>query len=331
MKKRTVRWLRAALMAVLVLSMAASAALASSTSVRINTSTKIYQSPSKSARSADVPESMKVTLVSTSNGWGEITHKGQKAYIPLKYLTLVDPVKVYVTASAKVYSAPGSGKLGTVSTGTMLYFLGLDGDYAHVENSERSAVGYVKLANLSKTKPSNTVTSHTSGYSGGSTSSSGVYYGNNGSTSSLAKLPSRLLSTTTSPSVSKIEYTIFVALSQIGKPYSTHSSPPKSFDCAKFCYYCYGKSRSGLLKSSSKSQGYDTRFQKISSISALKRGDMVCFDTASDSDLCDHTGIYLGGGWFIHASSQARMVIISRMDSGYYKRTFSWGRRIFAS
>ena len=56
---------------------------------------------------------------------------------------------------------------------------------------------------------------------------------------------------------------------------------------------------------------------------------MVCFDTVSDSDACDHTGIYLGNGYFIHASSAAKKVILSSLSSGYYKRTFSWGRRVF--
>ena len=55
----------------------------------------------------------------------------------------------------------------------------------------------------------------------------------------------------------------------------------------------------------------------------------MCFDTVSDNDECDHTGIYLGGGYFIHASSAAKKVILSSLASGYYKRTFSWGRRIF--
>ena len=55
----------------------------------------------------------------------------------------------------------------------------------------------------------------------------------------------------------------------------------------------------------------------------------MCFDTISDDDLSDHVGIYIGEGYFIHASSAARKVILSFLRSGYYKRTFSWGRRIF--
>ena len=77
-------------------------------------------------------------------------------------------------------------------------------------------------------------------------------------------------------------------------------------------------------------QGYDERYQKIS-YENLKRGDLLCFDTVDDADLSDHVGIYLGSGYFIHASSVAKKVMLSSLSSGYYKRTFSWGRRIFNS
>ena len=136
--------------------------------------------------------------------------------------------------------------------------------------------------------------------------------------------------TTTSPSSSKIEFTIYLAQNLIGAPYAGSANPPKSFDCAGFTHYCYGKARSGALKSTLKEQGGDDRYEKVS-YDALKRGDLVCFDTVSDDDLCDHVGIYLGGGYFLHSSSAAKKVILSSLSSGYYQRTFSWGRRIFAS
>ena len=62
----------------------------------------------------------------------------------------------------------------------------------------------------------------------------------------------------------------------------------------------------------------------------LKRGDIVCFNTISDSDLVDHVGIYLGSGYFIHASSgtsNGKQVVVSSLSSGFYNRVFSWGRR----
>ena len=125
----------------------------------------------------------------------------------------------------------------------------------------------------------------------------------------------------------KIEYVIYVAQTKLGKPYVYGSFGPNSFDCSGFTTYCY-RQIGVELKHSAYTQGYDNSQQKISDPAQLKRGDIVCFDTVSDSDLCDHTGIYLGNGKFVHASSSAKKVIISTLATGYYQRAFSWGRRV---
>ena len=83
------------------------------------------------------------------------------------------------------------------------------------------------------------------------------------------------------------------------------------------------------MRDSSRTQGYDTRYKQVD-IDSLKRGDLVCFNTVDDSDLCDHVGIYLGKGYFLHASSVAKKVIVSQLKSGYYNRVFSWGVRVFS-
>ena len=79
----------------------------------------------------------------------------------------------------------------------------------------------------------------------------------------------------------------------------------------------------------------DTQTLGMQLAATLKRGDVVCFntdeDTTNKNDLSDHTGIYLDKGYFIHASSSGQKVMISQFVSGssdFYKRTFSWGRRI---
>jgi len=41
----------------------------------------------------------------------------------------------------------------------------------------------------------------------------------------------------------------------------------------------------------------------------------------------DHTGIYLGNGWFIHSSGFG--VAVARLD-GWYASGFAWGRRPLA-
>lgn len=136
----------------------------------------------------------------------------------------------------------------------------------------------------------------------------------------------------------KLEYVIYNAQNQLGMPYvygkGYKTANPTGFDCSGFVYWCFYKLGIELGESAYK-QGYDNRYTKISDIASLKRGDVVCFNTSNDSDLSDHTGIYLGNGYFIHASSGStkRKVVVQRMygdsiSNDYYKRNFSWGRRI---
>ena len=321
MKKRM---LLSVLICTLIISLALSPALAASISVKINASTKVYQSASKSAKSANVKSGLKVSLTDYSDGWGKITYKGNTAYIPVEYLTFRSAVKMYTASSAPVYKKAGSTKLGTVAAGTEVYVVGLSGKYARCKPSKSSSsVGYIRTYLLTKNK----VYSSNGGTSEVSTGTPGTYSSSSGTTSTF---PSSLKSTTTSASVSKIEYTIYVAQNLVGAPYSSSSKPPKSFDCATFTKWCYGKAKSGVLTSSAKSQGYDSRYQMITNVSALKRGDLVSFDTILDSDSSDHVGIYLGSGKFIHCSSAAGMVVVSDLTSGYYNRVFFCGRRIFS-
>ena len=316
MARWTARALRVWLAALLAMTLAATGAMASGASVWINSNTKVYSAPSKSAKAVNVPAGLGVKLVANSGGWGRVTYKSHTAYIPLKYLTLKNPVKAYLEVNAAIYRRAGSGRLGTVPMGTVVYVVGVSDSYARVLSKTGRARGYVKASALTRNRPT----------------LSDIAEATDGAlTPGAASVPEGLRSTATSASASKIEYTIFVAQNLIGAPYAEHASPPTTFDCAKFAYYCYGKARSGALRGSSRDQGYDDRYERIDSIDELERGDLVCFDTTDDFDLSDHVGIYLGGGYFIHASSAGKRVMLSQLNSGYYNRVFSWGRRIFES
>lgn len=125
----------------------------------------------------------------------------------------------------------------------------------------------------------------------------------------------------------KLEYVIYVAQQQLGKRYVFGATGTATFDCSGLTQYCF-KQVGVTLKRTAYAEGYNDARTKISSQSSLRRGDLVFFNTISDGDLCDHTGIYLGSNKFIHASSGAGKVVISDMASGYYNRVFSWGRRV---
>jgi cell wall-associated NlpC family hydrolase len=282
-----------------------SSALAAGYACRINTSTKVYKRASTSSASMKVGKNTKCTMKGVKGSWAQIERSGTSAYIPVKYLTLTDRITAYASKSTTMYkrASASSSKLGTLAKGTTVYINGRDGSFFRCQNKSGSVTGYVKMSHLTEKKPSSSSVSSSAGSSSSSTSSS-------------------------SGKTGKVETAIKMAESLLGKPYDSDANPPKSFDCSRFVRYCYDQADVSL-SASAKSQGYDSRYERVASVSALKRGDVVVFNTnASDSDLSDHTGIYLGSGHFIHASSSAGKVIKSSLSSGYYERTFSWGLRI---
>lgn len=300
---------RRAVIIILTLLLAGALVLAESIEVRLNATTNVYQSKSADSRSVKAPKGLRVELKNCSDGWGKIVYKGNTGYVKLKYLDRVDPLKAYVTRNANVYEdASGQQKLTTAAAGMIVYVIGVDGSYVRIQNKSGSQKGYIKPGVLSASKPAS------------ANSASGA--------NQKSDMPDSLKATASGARRSRIEMTIYVAQNLIGAPFASRPDPPKSFDSAHFTSYCYGVAQSGAAKGSTKDQGYDDRYEKIS-LDNLRRGDLVCFDTVSDNDLSDHVGIYLGKGYFLHGSSAARKVILSSLSSGYYQRTFSWGRRIF--
>jgi cell wall-associated NlpC family hydrolase len=299
---------------VFVLSTISFSALASFKANVYKVSMPVYASPSTSAKKlGSLKSGTEVTVVAYKGDWTKIKYKGYTGYAQFRYLISQKRIKAYSKGKYKVYTLPSSSakKLCTLSRGSVVYVAGMCGDYYLVENKSGSAAGYIEKSALSA-----------------KTNESG-----DGSASGESAMPASLKSSQSSYSSSlsdekKIEYAIYNAQNQLGKPYSTNPDPPSSYDCAGLTHYCYGKAGVSL-KASAYGQGYDSSYTKIKSASSLKRGDVVIFNTnEDDSDLSDHTGIYLGSGYFIHASSAGEEVMISTLSSGYYSRTFSWGLRI---
>jgi len=123
------------------------------------------------------------------------------------------------------------------------------------------------------------------------------------------------------------EKIIATAKKYLGCKYVYACEDPPYFDCSGLTQYVFKQYGYSLLRTAYQ-QGYNDKYQKLT-IGQLKMGDLVFFNTnLTDGDMCDHTGIYIGDGDFIHASSSAGKVIISNLNSGYYNQRFSWGRRI---
>lgn len=281
----------------------------------INADTKIYNRPSTSAASLNVSKNFGCYIEAMNGDWALVRNGDVYAFIPLRYLTLKNRLKGYISRSTPLYrnASSSSSKLGTLPVGMEVYVSGRAGSYFQIQNANGSITGYVRASYVSPTKPK---VESAPAQSPGSGSSS----------NSLISTTSRYYEGMSDSQ--KIEYVIYVAQTLYGRPYDSDADVPNSFDCSRFVKYCY--EQIGIsLSATARDQGYDTEHKKISNPGSLKRGDVVCFNTnSSDGDASDHTGIYIGDGYFVHASSSAGKVIVSTLTSGYYKNTFSWGFRI---
>jgi cell wall-associated NlpC family hydrolase len=120
---------------------------------------------------------------------------------------------------------------------------------------------------------------------------------------------------------------VSVALGQLGDRYVWGATGPRSFDCSGLVYYSLN--HSGVRVSRFNAAGFSqvSSWQRVGSVGALRRGDLIFFKSDRSSRV-SHTGIYLGGGQFVHASSSRGRVVIGAFGP-YWRRNFVCGRRVF--
>ena len=122
---------------------------------------------------------------------------------------------------------------------------------------------------------------------------------------------------------------IKIAESKLGCKYVRGAKGPDRFDCSGFVYWC--------LNQAGVKQSYMTRiawrkctkYLRITSMSDIKRGDVLVFKGKSMST--GHVGIYLGDGKMIDASSTKGKVRITEsiLSSDYWKTHFLMAYRIW--
>jgi peptidoglycan DL-endopeptidase CwlO len=123
---------------------------------------------------------------------------------------------------------------------------------------------------------------------------------------------------TASPNV---DLFISVAKSKLGATYVFGAKGPSTFDCSGFVYWVLNHAgvKQGYMTSASWQN--NTRFQEISGMSNIKRGDVISFN--------GHVGIALGNNQMIDASSSEGQVRITTLSSSYWTRNYVTAFRIF--
>lgn len=273
---------------------------------------QFYQSASSSSKKVGVMSyGESVTCIKEKGKWAKVRNeKGKTGWCKKSKLTYDNPngskETWYAASNVGVYTKPltSSKKIEKIKEGQSVDVVARTGDGKWMRLSFNGKYGYAKSKKFTDQQPEKEEPEpepETSSYQDARKGSASA----------------------------KLEKVIALAVEQYGKKYVYATHGPDTYDCSGLTSYCFGTVAGVALGRSAYSQGYESRFEKIGSISALSRGDVVCFDTVeSDIDLTDHVGIYLGGGQFIHASSGAGKVIVSSLTSGYYNRRFSWGMRI---
>ena len=111
----------------------------------------------------------------------------------------------------------------------------------------------------------------------------------------------------------------------LGYPYVLGGRGPNSFDCSGLMQYIY-KNFGYTLNRTATTQLQDGVSVKKAD---LQLGDLVFFNSAgTGASRATHVGVYIGGGQFLHASSPKVGVVISDLNSAYYKRVYTTARRI---
>jgi ribosomal protein S17 len=113
--------------------------------------------------------------------------------------------------------------------------------------------------------------------------------------------------------------------SYLGKPYVWAEEGPDAFDCSGLTYNIYGSMGIEIPRVARE----QAKMGKHIAYEDLHYGDLIFFgSTNKRSKRINHVGMYLGDGWFAHASSKVRKVTISHFDKEpIYKKRIKVCRR----
>lgn len=312
---------------ILLLMMLPAYALADYAAVVTASKMKVYSTNKKSDKYylGYLKKNTEFTVLATSGDWARISYNGRKGYAQLddmkkKSSSSQTKQLAYTTKMTKLYQKASSSSkvLNTLTADYPVYIVGTSGSYYLVTNYDGKGSGYIRKSYLSTTKKDIFALS---------SSKKGTYSSSNSSTKMPSAVKSKQSYVAASMGRSKyIEYIIYAAQSRLGCKYASSPNNTTTFKNASFVKAMFG-TLDFSVPSSVKEIGHNGKAAFVSR-RELKRGDIVCFDCeGNDDNIIDHVGIYLGSGYFIHASSAAGMVVVSKMSSGYYYKTFCWGRR----
>jgi len=116
---------------------------------------------------------------------------------------------------------------------------------------------------------------------------------------------------------------IATARSYLGTRYRFGGKTKRGIDCSGFTQAVLKKHKVNLPRTASQQASIGHHVDKKN----LRKGDLVFFKGTYKRGI-SHVGIYLGNDRFIHASSGAKKVTISKLSKAYYRNHYAGARRV---
>ena len=241
-----------------------------------------------------------VVLEDTGDGWYKVDYNSVEGYMSGEYLDVATKADVTIGyglvqsdgSILNVRSGPGTGydKVASLSDGAVVSIVGIDSGWYKITTSGGLS-GYVSSDYMVTCKDS---------------------AGSRGDGTAVAA------------SSSLGQQVVDYAKQYLGTPYVYGGNGPNSFDCSGYTSYVYRHFGYTLNRTASGQLSNGTSVSK----SELQPGDLVFF-RYNTSKAASHVGIYIGGGQFIHASTNTYTVKIDTLTSGHYANVYVGARRIF--
>ena len=240
-----------------------------------------------------------VILEEESNGWYKVDYKSVEGYMSADYLDVSTKADVTIGyglvetdgSPLNVRSGPGTdySKVTSRNDGAVVTIVGIDNGWYKVKTSGGS-VGYVSSDYMVTCKDS---------------------------------AGSRGDGTVVAASSSLGQQIVDYAAQFLGTPYVYGGNGPNSFDCSGFTSYVYRHFGYTLNRTATGQLSNGVSVSK----SELQPGDLVFFKSGGSKPV-SHVGIYVGGGQFIHASTNTYEVRYDNLTSGYYNNVYVYARRV---
>ena len=240
-----------------------------------------------------------VILEEESNGWYKVDYKSVEGYMSADYLDVSTKADVTIGyglvetdgSPLNVRSGPGTDydKVTSLNDGAVVTIVGIDNGWYKVKTSGGS-VGYVSSEYMVTCKDS---------------------------------AGSRGDGTVVAASSSLGQQIVDYAAQFLGTPYVYGGNGPNSFDCSGFTSYVYRHFGYTLNRTATGQLSNGVSVSK----SELQPGDLVFFKSGGSKPV-SHVGIYVGGGQFIHASTNTYEVRYDNLTSGYYNNVYVYARRV---